>query len=280
MSLRIDGHQHFWTLQRDDYDWLTPELEPLYRDFQPSDLAPILEASQIDRTVLVQAAPTVNETRYLLDLADQYDFIAGVVGWVDMEDGAAAVTILRELGRHPKFVGIRPMLQDIDDPAWIAAADTAQATEALIDEDLRFDALVKPVHLPHLLEFLRRFPELETVIDHGAKPGIAKNDWQPWADQMAQIAKQTTAFCKLSGLITESAPDQTYDDLAPYVDHLLETFGPQRLIWGSDWPVLEIAGTYSEWLFAAEGFIGSLSVDERAQIMGGNAARFYGLAGD
>ena len=176
--MRIDAHQHFWTVRRDDYGWLTPKLEPLYRDFQPDDLAPLLAEGGIGRTILVQAAPTVAETRYLLQLAAGTESVAGVVGWIDMASDTAAGD-LAELAEDPGLVGIRPMIHNIDDPAWIVRPELAAATQAFIDRGLRFDALVRPVHLPYLLEFLRRHPELKTVIDHGAKPDIAEGRWQP-----------------------------------------------------------------------------------------------------
>lgn len=276
MTPRIDAHQHFWTVRRDDYGWLKPALEPLYRDFQPADLSPLLAKGGVAKTILVQAAPTVEETRYLLQIAARHDSVAGVVGWIDMAAGSAAED-LAELAENPRLIGIRPMIHNIEDPAWIIRPDLAAATQAVIERGLRFDALVRPVHLPYLLEFLRRHPELKTVIDHGAKPNIAEGQWQPWADSISEIAETTAAFCKLSGLLTEASPTQDYDDLQPYMEHLLTAFGPERLMWGSDWPVLNLAGNYREWLSMAERFLQRLGDAEQEQILGGNAARFYGL---
>lgn len=278
MTPRIDAHQHFWTVRRDDYGWLTPNLEPLYRDFQPADLAPLLAEGGVARTILVQAAPTVDETRYLLEIAVRNDSVAGVVGWIDMESDSAAGD-LAELAEDSALVGIRPMIHNIEDPAWIIRPDLAGATKAVIDRGLRFDALVRPVHLPYLLEFLRRHPELKTVIDHGAKPNIAEGQWQPWADSISEIAETTGACCKLSGLLTEASPAQNYDDLQPYMEHLLAAFGPERLMWGSDWPVLNLAGNYRDWLSMAERFLQRLGDAEQEKVLGGNAARFYGAGG-
>jgi L-fuconolactonase len=277
MSQRIDSHQHFWSLSRNDYSWLTPALEPLYRDFLPADLAPLLTSTHVDRTVLVQAAPTVSETRYLLSLARSCEFVAGVVGWVDMAGGVEAIDELGDLARDAKFVGIRPMLQDLSNPAWITRSTLAPVTQALVERELCFDALVKPQHLPYLLQFLERHPELRVVVDHGAKPDIANMAWQPWAVGIAEVAEHTGAYCKISGLITEAAPSQHYDDLAPYLDHLLDVFGPGRLMWGSDWPVLNLAGDYTGWHRAAGAWLSRLSKGERAGIEGKNAARFYRL---
>ena len=276
MTARIDAHQHFWTLKRTDYGWLTSDLGLLYRDFQPADMAPLLADGGIARTILVQAAPTVDETRYLLRLADHNDTIAAVVGWIDMASGSAA-TDLAKLAEHSKFVGIRPMLQDLADPAWIMRPELAPATEAILRNGLRLDALVRPNHLPNLLQFLRRHPDLQTVIDHGAKPNIAEGQWQPWADLITEIAETTRASCKLSGLVTEAAPGQGYEDIEPYMQHLLSTFGPERLMWGSDWPVLNLAGSYRDWLFMAERFLQRLRKAERTRVLGDSAANFYGL---
>ena len=274
---RVDAHQHFWSVARSDYGWLTPALDALYRDFLPADLEPLLADAGIGRSVVVQAAPTVAETRCLLDLAASHEFIAGVVGWADMGGGDAALAELALLAADPLLLGIRPMLQDLPDPAWILRPELADATRFLIDEDLCFDALVKTVHLPFLLEFLERHPRLAAVIDHGAKPDVALGAWQPWADGIAAIASDTDAYCKLSGLVTEASPSQTYDDLAPYLDHLLNAFGPERLMWGSDWPVLNLAGDYAGWHAASAAWLSRLSAEERAGIEGLNAARFYKL---
>ena len=275
--MRIDGHQHFWTTQRDDYGWLTPDLEALYRDFVPEDLQPLLDQAGVDHTVLVQAAATTDETRYLLGIAEYHSIVAGVVGWIDMDSTDDAITTLDEFVLHPKFVGIRPMIQEIPDPAWIDRPELGIVLDALIEKNVCFDALVRSVHLPFLLNCLSRHPDLRVVIDHGAKPNIAAGEWQPWADGIAAIATQTSAFCKISGLITEADSSQTYDDVMPYLDHLLEVFGSERLIWGSDWPVLNLAGDYDGWHAASIERLSQLAVQDQENILGHNAIRFYGL---
>lgn len=279
MPHRIDSHQHFWTLERDDYGWLTPELTALYRDFQPSDLAPLLGQAGVHRTVLVQAAPTLAETRYLLELAERHDFIAGVVGWVGMEGGQTSIDILEALQDNPLFLGVRPMIQDIADPAWMLRPSLAPALEAVAAFGLTFDALVKPVHLPNLLELLQRHPDLRTVIDHGAKPDIASGQWVPWARWIDRVAEETSACCKLSGLITEAGEGHSFPELAPYMDHLLDSFGAERLMWGSDWPVLNLRSDYPGWVTATRLWLAPLAAGDREAIEGGNAVRFYGLAG-
>ena len=224
----------------------------------------------------MQAAPTVAETRFLLELAGQTDSVAGVVGWIDMERPDAS-SVLAELAQHPKLVGIRPMIHNLEDPAWITREDLAAATEAIIERGLCFDALVRPIHLPCLMEFLRKHPNLKTVIDHCAKPNIAERQWQPWADRMSELSDRPGTYCKLSGMLTEASAEQGYDDLLPYMEHLLARFGPERLMWGSDWPVLTLAGTYGNWHAMAERFVQGLAEEERMQVMGGSAARFYGV---
>jgi len=275
--LRIDGHQHFWSTQRDDYGWLTPDLHALYKDFSPEDLQPHLERTGIDRTVLVQAAASIDETRYLLGLSEKHSMIAGVVGWIDMDSPTEAIATLDEFVKHPKFVGIRPMIQDIEDPSWIDRSEHSAVFDALTETGVCFDALVRSVHLPFLLSCLTRHPELRVVIDHGAKPNIAADEWQPWANGIAAIAKQTAASCKISGLITETSDSQSYDDVMPYVDHLLDAFGPERLIWGSDWPVLNLASDYEAWHDTAISRIKTLAERDQDNIFGRNAISFYNL---
>ena len=272
----IDAHQHFWRPARGDYGWLTPAAHPqLCRDFLPEDLAPLIAEAGVERTMLVQAAPSEAETRFLLDVAAETPFVAGVVGWTDLADPRAPerVAALAE----PKLVGLRPMLQDLPDDAWIARPALRPALEAMIAAGLALDALVSPRHLPFLRPFLVVWPGLRVVIDHGAKPDIAGGELAAWAEAMGDIARESRAFCKLSGLVTEAGPGWTLEQLKPVVDVLLEAFGPGRLIWGSDWPVVEEAGGYLAWRAAAEALTGGLAAAERAAIFGGAAESFYRL---
>ena len=273
---RIDAHQHFWALARGDYGWLTPDLSQIYRDFQPDDLAPILAAHQIKGTVLVQAAPTIAETEYLLELADRHDLIKGVVGWVDFESNDAPRDIAR-LAEHGALVGLRPMIQNIKDVDWMLGSDLRPAFDALLAHDLTLDALTLPQHLANLSTLLDRHPEMRVVIDHGSKPHIRDGIIDGWAEDMSALARQTSAFCKLSGLVTEAPADWTVDHLKPYVDHLLECFGHARLIWGSDWPVCTLAASYQQWVEASESLLNGLSNDDQTAIKGDNAARAYRL---
>jgi len=276
--MRIDAHQHFWSLGRGDYDWLTPELSILYRDFKPNDLAPLLDQHQIEGTVLVQASPTLAETNYLLSLANKHDFIKGVVGWVDFESFDVIHTI-NELAKDPKIVGLRPMIQDIEDVDWILNAEFTPVFNAIKNNNLVFDALTKPIHLPNLRRLLLRHPKLRVVIDHGSKPVIAAREFEPWAVEMALIAKTSKACVKLSGLVTEAKENWSIDDLKPYVDHLFTYFGADRIIWGSDWPVCNLASDYTQWCETTEEILNELNTEERAAVLGGNAMRVYNLKG-
>ena len=273
---KIDAHQHFWKLDRGDYDWLTPDLEPLYRDFTPTDLAPLLKSHEIVGTVLVQAAPTLAETHYMLSLADDNPFIKGVVGWVDFEASDAPDQI-QQLSTHSRLVGLRPMIQDIADDAWMLRPDLEPALQSLIDSNLAFDALTLPRHLKNLLRLLEKYPNMSVIVDHGSKPDIASGSLAGWADDIAALAKSTSAYCKLSGLVTEAAKSWSIDDLQPYADHLLETFGPSRLIWGSDWPVCKLAANYSDWVQASEHLLSGLSDADQHGIWYQNAITAYGL---
>ena len=276
---RIDAHQHFWDPSRGDYDWLTPELQTLYRVFGPADLKPLREAAHVARTVVVQAAPTVDETRYLLDLASDDVSIAGIVGWVPL-DAPNSVELIDELAREPKLKGVRPMLQDLPDDRWIENPALTPAIHALIQNDLAFDALIFSRHVPSLKVFASRFPELRIVVDHGAKPQIRDGHagWQSWADGIAELAALPQRLvCKLSGLATESAPGWSVATLKPYVDHLLDCFGPERLMWGSDWPVLNLNGDYAQWSDAARQLTAHLDVSAQQAIFGDTARAFYRL---
>lgn len=275
--MRIDAHQHVWQIARGDYGWLTPTLKELYRDFVLDDLRPHLTCAGIGGTVLVQAAPTEAETRFMLETAHgSGGLVKAVVGWADML-AADAPERIAALASDSLLRGLRPMLQDIPDDDWLLDRRLDPAWRAMGELGLRFDALVRPRHLPNLRRFLERHPDLPVVVDHGAKPVIAQGVREPWAANIAAVARDSTAFCKLSGLVTEAGPGWQVDDLRPYVDHLLACFGPSRLMWGSDWPVVNKAGDYDRWRKASEVLLSDLSPADRTAIDGGTAAGFYGL---
>jgi len=270
----IDAHQHFWRLDRGDYGWLTPALAPILRDFGPDDLAPILARHGIGRTILVQAAPTVAETECLLAIARTTPFVAGVVGWVDFEARDAPDVVTR-LAADPRLVGLRPMVQDIADDDWLARPSHVPALEAMVAHGLVFDALVLPRHLPRLARVLERHPALAVVVDHGAKPRIRDGAIDAWRADLAAVATHPQASCKLSGLLTEAPSGAGTDVLAPYIETLLALFGPERVLWGSDWPVVDLAGGYDHWRDITLASLAGLSPAARARVLGGTAERVY-----
>ena len=267
----IDAHFHIWRLDRADYGWLTPALGAIHRDVSLDDWRRARAASGITAGVLVQAAPTEAETRFLLDQARDAPDVLGVVGWVDLLATDAAHRI-RALAADPKLVGLRPMLQDLPDPDWILQERLAPSLEAVQAVGLTFDALIRPVHVPRIIALAARYPALRIVVDHGAKPAIAAGQWGDWAAAMRDLSGVPQVFCKLSGLWTEAATGAPAAVVQPYMRHLLDCFGPQRLLWGSDWPVLELAGDYQSWHAAARSVVPPA---DRAQVFGATALRAY-----
>ena len=268
----IDAHQHYWNPARGDYGWMDgPGLEAMRRAILPSDLALQLKETGVDKTVLVQAAPTINETEYMLGLADATPSVAKVVGWVDFESREDSKHLQR-LARHPKFSGVRPMIQDLPDPEWMHRKDVQWAFDAIIDLDLTFDALGFPVHLDPFLRLFNHYPKMRIVIDHGMKPRIRDGGFLDWASGIAKIAKETSAFCKLSGLATEAKSGWATETLLPYARHIIEVFGAERTMWGSDWPVLELNGSYHSWFDSATTIVQPSDIKS---IFGETAARFY-----
>jgi L-fuconolactonase len=269
-AMKIDAHQHFWNPARGDYYWMDGEgAKPICRTIMPEDMAPHLKACGIDKTVLVQAAPSIAETDYMLGIADATDTVAKVVGWVDFENPDDLKHLAR-FKKHPKFAGVRPMIQDLPDAEWMHRKDVQWAFSAIIDLDLTFDALGFPIHLDPFRRLFDRYPAMRTVIDHCMKPVIRDDQFEPWATQMATIARETPVFCKLSGIATEAKPGWNLKTLQPYAQHVISSFGPDRVMWGSDWPVLELNGSYGGWHDAATAIAG-----ENAKIFGETAARFY-----
>ncbi|MBA5779452.1 amidohydrolase family protein [Stappia sp. F7233] len=274
----IDAHQHFWKVSRGDYFWMTDDVAPIRRDILPADLERFAPALGVTGSVLVQAAPTVAETDFLLDLAAKSPLVRGVVGWADLEASDLASTIDR-LGRNPKLKGIRPMLQDIAETNWILRPPVLRGLELVQAAGLRFDALIQPRHLDVMLEVARRFPALPIVIDHCAKP-VIRDGMDPgnrWRDGISALAEYEQIHCKLSGLATEHGPGWQTETLAPVSDHVLGAFGPQRVMWGSDWPVLELAGDYAGWLACARELTAALDEAARERVFWRTASSFYGL---
>jgi len=280
MSLRVDAHQHYWQLAQGHGDWPPVELTAIYRDFLPADLAPELAAAQLDGSLVVQANPSAAETDQLLELAAREPSILGVVGWVDLSDPSAAERIVT-LARQPKFRGVRVMAQGLPAAGWVETTLGDTALAALADHDLSLDLLVLPRHLPGALPLAQRHPALRLVIDHAAKPAIASRDCASWAALLAPLADQPNVHCKLSGLLTEARPGAGLAELRPYLDEVFALFGPQRVLWGSDWPVLELVARYQDWYRLCADYLASHPREEvrRAApaVFGGNAQACYRL---
>ena len=280
--MKIDAHQHFWQPLRGDYDWMPKDNPILNRAYSPDDLAPVLKAHSIDGTVLVQAAASIEETEYMLGLADATPSIKGVVGWIDFEDQTQLGHLTR-LSKHPKFLGVRPMIQDIPDVNWMLRDDVQWAYQAVIDLDLTFDALGFPQHLPNFLTMMARYPTMRLVYDHCMKPQIrdqrvGQDAFSLWANGMSRLAQETSGCCKFSGLMTEADDGWTIEDIRPFADHVLHVFGADRVMWGSDWPVCRLQSTYDDWHDIALTLTSGLSNQEHSDVFGETAARFYRLA--
>jgi len=253
---------------------LTPALAPIHRDFSLADLAPHLAVADIQGTILVQAAPTEAETMFLLDIAAKAQVVRGVVGWTDFDaaDGGARIDVL---AAHKLLVGLRPMVQDIPDDDWLLRPALAPLLAAMARNSLVFDALVLPRHLPRLLRLADDHPGVQFVLDHCAKPRLATGEIADWQGDVALLAERPNIVCKLSGLATEAAMGWQITDLRKAVDHVVTCFGTDRLMWGSDWPVVNLAGGYEKWFAATEALLADLSANEKAAIFGDNAARIY-----
>jgi len=273
----IDAHFHLWRIGRNDCSWPTPELAAIHRDFEIDDWWREAAPLDVSAGVLVQSQESDRDTDWLLELAAGEERVAAVVGWADLSSRDAPQRIAA-LAAQPKLRGLRPMLQDLPQDDWILRDELTPAIDTMAAHGLRFDALVKPRHLPQLLRFAQRHADLQIVIDHAGKPDIANGIPEPWRTDISKLAGLPNVFCKLSGLLTE-AGESGAGGLRPYVDHLLQTFGLRRLLWGSDWPVLNLAGDYARWFRLADALTG-LSDAERAAVFGGNAARFYRLRAD
>lgn len=277
----IDAHQHCWQIGQHGCCWPTPDLNAIYRDFALEDLAPIAIANGVTGSVLVQTQQSDADTDYLLALAEQSDFIKAVVGWVDLASPDAPERIA-QLAQHPKMRGLRPMLQCLPEDDWILRLELEPAIAAMKRHQLSFDALVYTRHLPHLETFARRHPDLPIVIDHAAKPAIIGND-QPaddWCAALARIAALPSIYCKISGLSTEAGKDQGELALTPYIKYLVDIFGVERLMWGSDWPVMSLApnkqlATYKNWLNLVDHVLSGYGLTKNENIFIGTSLRFY-----
>lgn len=276
--MRIDAHQHYWTMTRSDYGWITPDLPALYRDFMPEDLDIHLRKHRIDGTIVVQAAPTVEETDYLFALADRSNSIIGVVGWLDLFDPLHKEHFNR-YRQHPKFVGFRLMIQDMPDASRVLEQSFVEALQQYATLDVPVDLLVTSSQLDVLNELLDAVPSLRGVIDHIGKPKIAAGEFELWAAQMERASKHQNVYCKLSGMVTEA--DHHFwkaEQFKPYIEHALHVFGVDRVMFGTDWPVCLLAASYDEVVEVLEGNLPQAwSEEERAKLFGDNARTFYKL---
>ena len=273
----IDSHQHFWKYNPVKHEWINDAMSVIRRDFMPSDLEKVYAENGVDGCVAVQADQTLAETDFLLDLANNNDFIKGVVGWVDFRD-ASVDGVLAEYSHHEKTKGYRHIVQGEPDHNFLLRQDFMRGISAMEKYDLVYDILVFPHQLGASLEFVKRFPNQKFVIDHIAKPYIKDGFFDGWAVLMREIAKYPNVHCKLSGMITEAYYDAwTPEQINPYMDIVLNAFGSERLMYGSDWPVCLVAGNYTQVKKLVTDFISGLSSDEQADIMGKNALQFYNL---
>ena len=273
----VDSHQHFWEIKRFHYDWMSPDNQTLYKDFLPHSFEEVLSKNGVKQSVAVQAHQSIEEANWLLDLSDQYDFIAGVVGWVNLQSDCLEDQ-LTELTKHPKFKGIRHIVQDEPDDNWLLRPVVINGIKMLAKYNLTYDVLVFPRHLSRVKILLEQCPEVNFVIDHLAKPPIAGGEITDWAAGIKEIAKFPNVHCKLSGLVTEANHESwTAEDLRPYVETVLEAFGPERLMYGSDYPVCLLAASYEQVLETYTSFLKDLSETEQNRILSENAAAFYKL---
>ena len=275
--MRVDAHQHFWEYTPEEYPWMDEPLSLLKRHFLPPDLLPELMKAGLDGTVAVQARQSLEESRWLLELSDQYPAILGVVGWVDL----CTTNVDDQLERfqtHPKFVGVRHVVQDEPDDSFMLRPDFQRGIQALAQHHLTYDILIYPHQLPAALALVRKFPDQPFVVDHLAKPLIGKQVIKPWCDQMAELASYPHVECKLSGMVTEATWGQWQpDDFKPYLDAVFRHFGPDRLMYGTDWPVCLLSAEYQAVHALIMNHIASFTVEEQDAIMGTNAIRFYDL---
>ncbi|MFA1623854.1 amidohydrolase [Rhizobium mongolense] len=275
---RVDCHMHFWTLAMEPYYslWMSPDDKVLYRDYGPRDAVPLMEKNNVEGVVVVSAASSVHETGYLLGLADGRDFIKGVVAWLDL----LAPTAADDLGnwaRFAKLKSIRPYLQDLPEEDWILKKELDPAFRAMLDHGLRFDALIKPRHILNTVRFIERYPDLPVIVDHMAKPEIGSGNFEPWRRDMERFRDLDHVHCKISGIVTEDGPDWTPERLQPYLETVFDIFGPDRLVFGSDWPVVNLVADYSRWIETLDHAMKSLPAADQQKIWASNGERFYGL---
>lgn len=273
---RIDSHHHLWKYSSTDYSWISSNMESIRQDFLVPELTQVIQAAKIDGVVTVQARQSLSETDWLLDLAAGHDVMRGVVGWLPLADPAIGSYL--EKYCHPKLKAVRHVLQDEPDDFYMLREDFNRGVAQLENVGLRYDILIFDRHLPQTIEFVDRHPTQIFVLDHIAKPKIKSRVLSPWRERMRELARRENVYCKLSGLVTEADWNTwTENDLRPFIDAVLECFGPKRLMFGSDWPVSLLACAYEKWVEVVERATASLSVSERDHLFGGTAKEAYRL---
>ncbi len=272
--MKLDSHQHFWSYDPAQYPWIPP-TSPLHRDWLPADLAPLLATAGIDGCIAVQARQTVEESRWLLKLADESPIIQGVVGWVDLRSERLGEQ-LSELAARPKFRGVRHVVQDEPDERFLVGEAFMGGIGQLHDFGLTYDLLIVPKQLPAAVTLVQRFPQQPFVLDHLAKPPIQAGTLSPWREQIRALAAAPNVMCKVSGMVTEADhASWKAEDFAPYLDVVFESFGEDRVMYGSDWPVCLLAASYARQHALVADYARQFSEPAQAKLFGGNAARFY-----
>jgi L-fuconolactonase len=275
--MRIDAHQHFWRYQPADYPWIGTGMGVLQRDYLPEDLAPLLVSNSVAGSIAVEARQSLEESHWLLELANTHSFILGVVGWVDLTSSGVDRPLER-LSVDPKFRGVRHHLQDEPDDRFMLREDFLRGISRLAAYGLTYDLLIYPRHLEAACQLVSRFPRQRFVVDHLAKPGIRDARIEPWSGNIRRLARFENVFCKVSGLVTEADWQHWKPrDFWPYLDIVFEAFGASRIMVGSDWPVCTLAGSYAGVLGVVAEYVEKLSAAEQAEVWGGTAQRFYGL---
>ena len=277
----VDSHLHIWQLRRGDYNWLTSALGPIYRDFNLDDVAHELSTNPVEKVILVQAAATAAETDFMLAAAANDARVAGVVGWTDFVAEDAVLQVLRR-AETPLIVGLRPMIGDIDDPTWVTQPHIGPVFQAMSETGLVFDGHARCDLIRPLTQIAQRHPQLAIVLNHGGKPDVARLLTKPdafgrWRENITALAANENVSCKLSGLLTETGGEGADQDLSPFVATIIAVFGPARVMWGSDWPVVTLKGSYDGWFHQAQRLTAHLGSAERAAIFGGTAVQIYGL---
>ncbi|WFR61466.1 amidohydrolase family protein [Paenibacillus amylolyticus] len=273
--MKLDAHQHFWEYNIAEYGWIGEEMKAIRQSFLPQDLEPILAQSGMDGCIAVQARQSLTETEWLLQLADRYDVIKGVVGWVDLCSDDVQ-NQLERLASNSSLKGVRHVIQDEPDLQYVLREDFQRGISLLQKYDLSYDLLVSKEQLPYAVELVKAFPEQRFVLDHLAKPDIKSGILSPWREALESLAEQPNAYCKLSGMVTEADwANWTSKDFTPYLDIAIEAFGAERLMFGSDWPVSNVSAVYADVYGIITDHIRSLSVSDQERILGGTCAAFY-----